>query len=186
MTNEPIETIEVDEEETLGEEMFQAIVAEHTILEVWDNIFQGAESESHKKINIEQAVAMLKAWDILKLNQLPHYRAKFYEHLDVLHTLLKERVEQDETCLEHAKDDAEWNREIYLQVSLDWNDYFDACDAEWDCTDEYAAPELAALADAASFAVTDNGLLGYLNHIGLSYSSDDVVNAKALRNGEED
>ena len=182
MSNELPENVEIDEDA----EIFQRITIDHTILEIWDNILESGQKEEELPVTFAVANHVVRSWPTLKYSDVPLYQGLFYSHLSELRSLLKTRIAEDISRLEHAQDDAEWNKDVYLDISLDWNEYFEGVERAWDCMSETAAVEVAALSEAANFTITERGLLGYLAQIGVEYEEADVTAAQLRRKNEED
>nr|DAL38065.1 MAG TPA_asm: hypothetical protein [Caudoviricetes sp.] len=185
MNEEPIEeTVEIAEP-TTEEKIFEALTLEHTLAEMWTNVLNGAGEESRKQLTMQQANGLTRQWPQLQMKDLIHYRDAYFRHLAACADLLKARVDADPEVLAHAEDDATWNRGLYLNIALDWNQYFDEKEEDWRTSMPNAAAELAGFVDAAQFLVSAQGLLGHLDQIGVEYTGSELSEARAARGMEE-
>lgn len=178
------ETVEIDEA-PLEEQVFEALTLDHTLLEMWGNVFEGAANDSLNPLSMQQANSLTRQWPQLKMKDLDIYKDAFYSHLAACAELLKARVDTDPEQLAHAEDDATWNRGTYLNLAIDWNQYFDEKEEGWSTSMPNAAAELAGFVDAAQFVVSAQGLLGHLDQIGVEYTSSELSEARSARGMEE-
>ena len=188
---EPEETMEIPDtpegiELDLGDKLNEdgTVNLSVTLLEIWLNIMEGAGKEAENtKLDMRTAFAIQQNWPSLKLNEIPGYQSRFYDHLAHLKLMLG--IEEESARLQHVEDDAEFNRDKYLEIVVKWMNYIDEQEAQWDLMDEQAMMNAAALMDAARFVLGGPGSLGgMLDQIGIDLDSDEIT-AENLRQKEE-
>ena len=147
--------------------------ATHTLLEVWTSVLGDIETMRTEAIGMAPAAQTLNAYPFLRLHHLSEFRERFYNHLLEYREVLAAEVATDPSCFKHVKDDAEKNREHYLNLLVAWQVLSLRHQEAWDHADKDAAAEFAAIAESTSFVVGDNGLIAHLGAVQFSLPAED-------------
>lgn len=180
---EIVETIEFDESTTPEPE---APPREYTMLETWREILSNVETMKDRRITMEDALQTLNNHPYLKLFDVPVHNATFYSFLSAAFDALNHEIESDPECLKRAENDAEENREHYLNLIINWGKIARQREETWDVTNPSSAPMLSGHIEAASFLMGSKGLLAHLGEIDFEYDEEDaqMVNA-AVQDDEQ-
>lgn len=147
----------------------------HTILEVWSKYLEPAESQRDERITPQWAIRVCQRHPGMEFSLMPEFQERFYGKLMEIEELLKEEIDSDPECLRHTtpEEDRELNALHYKNLLLVWQLRFVDWEKAWDCTDEHAAPELAAISEVHRMVFADDGIIAFLDNIKFEYTDDD-------------
>lgn len=181
MTLEAVETVELGTEETL--ELDPELT--HTLLEMWMSVLENIESEAMAPLRPADAMSLLQRWPILKMKDLVPYQSLYYSHLLEMRDIIAAQIDDKKEVYEHVEDDATYNRQRYVDIAMGWQLAIEDWEEEWTSEDEDAAIRLAALADVTNFTLSGMGLIAHLDQIGVSVTSEEMVEAKKKLQAKE-
>lgn len=147
--------------------------ATHTLLEVWSSILGDIETMRAEPISMASASQTLNSYPFLRLHHLSEFHKRFYDHLLEYREILEAEIATDPSCFKHVEDDAEKNREHYLNLLVAWQVLALQHQEAWDHSDKDAAAEFAAISESTLFVVGDNGLIAHLGAIQFPMSAED-------------
>ena len=159
----------------------------HTLLEVWSGVLDEIEKVQDDKFPIQQAVQLVQRYPEVSFRHVPEYVRSFSDKLREARDILRAEIESDAKCFEHVEDDAEANRSHYLNILLQWQLMVQDWEHAWDTTNLSAGVEVAAISEAHSFLLGEQGLVAHLGVIDFDFAPEDAeVIIQALQaNGEE-
>ena len=147
--------------------------ATHTLLEVWSSILGDIETMRAEAIGMASAAQTLNSYPFLRLHHLSEFHERFYDHLLEYRDVLEAEIATDPSCFKHVEDDAEKNREHYLNLLVAWQVLSLRHQGAWDHADKDAAAEFAAISESTLFVVGDNGLIAHLGVIQFPMPAED-------------
>ena len=147
--------------------------ATHTLLEVWSSILGDIETMRAEAISMASASQTLNSYPFLRLRHLSEFHERFYDHLLEYREVLEAEIATDPSCFKHVEDDAEKNREHYLNLLVAWQVLALRHQEAWDHADKDAAAEFAAISESTLFVVGDNGLIAHLGAIQFPMPAED-------------
>jgi hypothetical protein len=145
----------------------------HTVLEVWASVLSNIESNEGEHISPRYANSIVSNWPKLTFQEVKAYTLQYFAYLKALRELLSEVIAQNPSALENVENDAEDNREHYLELIGGWQELIERWELAWESTDPDSHVTLAALADATSFFVGSQGLVEHLSQIGFQFTDED-------------
>ena len=151
----------------------QAPELTHTILEIWQSILSNIEANEDEHISPRYANSIVSNWPRLKFQDVSTYTRQYFAFLKSLREILIEEIAKDPAALERVKDDAEENREHYLELIGGWQELIEQWEQEWNSDADDSHVTLAALADATSFFVGAQGLVEHLSQINFQFTDED-------------
>ena len=156
-----------------------------TVLRIWQEILGNIEESRQERISPTLAARVVRAWSNMTIQEVPQYWALYYDLLESARTRLHNVLSAHPDAIDQVENDAEENREVYLEVAFEWNDLLARMDEQWNCTDPEAHLQLAALTDVAGFLTGPNGLFDALSQpqVGFEFTEADQA-ALAKRLGE--
>lgn len=159
---------------------------DHTLLEMWRDVLSHIETEQEANIRPAEVLAILRSWPAMELKDISRFRTYYYEHLLEMRNALDKEIESDPEALKHVEDDAEYNREKYIRLILRWKRMIVHVEEAWDIDEEDAYAQMAAIAEASSFAISDMGLVAHLAQIGINPTEEERLAIEdKLRNESE-
>ncbi len=186
--NEPTESIEEPEELTEQDIADLEILngeppQYHTILEVWREVLQWAPGEAEKKVQAGWAAKMTQTYQQLKIQDMNTFRDLYFGKIVQLYNILLDEISTDKECLSYTdpKDDTTENAVHYKNLLLLWQTSILQWEIDWDCADENAHIEIAAIAEAQKIFFGENGIANHLSSVGFEYTeADQAVLTEAL------
>lgn len=172
-TNEELPELSKELQEEVDRELGQDPVLTHTILEVWASVLSNIEANEGEHISPRYANSIVSNWPRLTFQEVSAYTRQYFTYLKALRELLTEIIAQNPSALENVEDDAEANREHYLELIGGWQELIEKWELDWDSDDHGSHVTLAALADATSFFVGAQGLVEHLSQIGFQFTDED-------------
>jgi hypothetical protein len=144
------------------------------LLIVWEALLADIEGILAKKIPANVAAKVVASWPKLSFQDTAQYHVQYHELLLELRETLHQVILDNPDALQwRDTDDAEKNRQVYIDLLISWHLFFDAVEADWDATDEDSHIQLAALVDARTFVFSSMGLAGHLNAIGFELQDEE-------------
>ena len=145
-----------------------------TVLETWLKVLGTADiGDDEPKVSMQFASHLIRSYPELKFRDLKAVDARFREKLLDFRDILQAEVDGEPAALKRMATDAVDNRHLYLNAILGWQQSTVEWERNWDPSDENAAIEFAACAEAHRFALSPMGLLAHLEAIGLEFGPDD-------------
>lgn len=145
-----------------------------TVLETWLKVLGTADiGDDEPKVSMQFASHLIRSYPELKFRDLKAVDARFREKLLDFRDILQAEVDGEPAALQRMATDAADNRHLYLNAILGWQQSTVEWERNWDPSDENAAIEFAACAEAHRFALSPMGLLAHLEAIGLEFGPDD-------------
>ena len=145
-----------------------------TVLETWLKVLSTADiGDDEPKVSMQFASHLIRSYPELKFRDLKAVDARFREKLLDFRDILQAEVDGEPAALKRMATDAVDNRHLYLNAILGWQQSTVEWERNWDPSDENAAIEFAACAEAHRFALSPMGLLAHLEAIGLEFGPDD-------------
>ena len=151
----------------------QAPELSHTILEIWAQVLSNIEANEGEHISPRYANSIVSNWPRLKFQEVSAYTQKYFTYLKSLRELLTEEIAKDPAAFERVENDAEENREHYLELIGAWQERIEMWEQTWQSDAKDSHVTLAALADATSFFVGAQGLVEHLSQIGFQFTDED-------------
>lgn len=148
----------------------------HTVLQVWREILKHAGGEKDKKVTPGWAINIVSRHPIVELGQMNEFRTRYFGKLEEFFDILVEEIESDDECLNYSApdDDVENNSPHYKNLIFRWNVAILTWEQAWECTDEFAGVEIAAIAEAQRMIFEPGyGIVGYLDTVGFQFTEDD-------------
>jgi hypothetical protein len=170
---EDLPELPADLQAEVNAELGQAPELTHTILEIWASILSNIESNEGEHISPRYANSIVSNWPRLSFQEVSAYTRQYFTYLKALRELLSEVIAQNPSALENVADDAEANRELYLELIGGWQELIERWEQDWDSDDHGSHVILAALADATSFFVGAQGLVEHLSQINFQFTDED-------------
>ena len=145
-----------------------------TVLETWLKVLGTADiGDDEPKVSMQFASHLIRSYPELKFRDLKAVDARFREKLLDFRDILQAEVDGEPAALKRMDTDAADNRHLYLNAILGWQQSTVEWERNWDPSDENAAVEFAACAEAHRFALSPMGLIAHLDAIGLEFGPDD-------------
>jgi hypothetical protein len=151
----------------------QAPELSHTILEIWQSILSNIEANEEEHISPRYANSIVSNWPRLQFQDVKAYTLVYFSYLKALRLILTEEIAKDPAALERVENDAEENREHYLELIGAWQEQIESWEQNWDSDASNSHILLAALADATSFFVGAQGLVEHLSQINFQFTDED-------------
>ena len=146
----------------------------NSVLKIWQEVLVNADADRDQRISPRYANSIVSNWPKLGFGDVSQYHQRYFAHLIELRYILDEEIASDPKAFDHiGEDDAELNREHYINLLTEWQVRIAQWEAQWDVDDEHAAAELAAVADVTAFFVGPQGLVEHLSQIGMLYTDED-------------
>ncbi|MGV0949424.1 MAG: hypothetical protein ACOYB3_02040 [Azonexus sp.] len=164
----------------------------HTILEVWREVLKPARTERTAKITPQWANRIVSTYRGLEFADMVKFRDHYFDKIAELEDILLGEIETDDECLNVTKpeEDVENNSHHYINVLTNWQKTFLSWELDWDCTDDCAAAELAAISEVHRMFFDQNGITALLDQIKFEFSDNDrdllAAELQELRDSRED
>lgn len=151
----------------------QAPELTHTILEVWASVLSNIEANEGEHISPRYANSIVSNWPRLSFQEVRNYTHQYFTFLKALREILTAEIDKDPEALKRVENDAEENREHYLELIGAWQEQIEEWEQNWDSEALDSHITLAALADATSFFVGAQGLVEHLSQINFNFTDED-------------
>jgi hypothetical protein len=145
----------------------------HTVLEVWASVLSNIEANEGEHISPRYANSIVSNWPRLSFQEVSAYTRQYFIYLKALREFLTAEIDKDPEALKRVENDAEENREHYLELIGAWQEQIEKWEQAWDSDDHGSHISLAALADATSFFVGAQGLVEHLSQINFVFTDED-------------
>ena len=146
----------------------------NSILRIWAEVLKPAEQERYKKITPQWANRICNTYRELNFADVPKFRDSYFDKILELANILDLESATDDECLNVTtpEEDVQHNTFHYLNVLIDWQKALLSWELAWDCTDECAAAELAAISEVHRMFFDQNGLTALLDQIKFVMTDD--------------
>jgi hypothetical protein len=151
----------------------QAPELTHTILEIWAQVLSNIEPNEGEHISPRYANSIVSNWPRLQFQEVSAYTRQYFTYLKALREILTAEIDKDPAAFERVENDAEENREHYLELIGAWQEQIENWEQNWDSEASNSHILLAALADATSFFVGAQGLVEHLSQINFQFTDED-------------
>lgn len=162
-----------DLQKEVDRELGKAPELTHTVLEVWASVLSNIEANEGEHISPRYANSIVSNWPRLTFQEVKAYTLQYFAYLKALREILTAEIDKEPAALERVENDAEENREHYLELIGAWQEQIEKWEQNWDSTEPDSHVTLAALADATSFFVGAQGLVEHLSQIGFQFTDED-------------
>jgi uncharacterized protein with von Willebrand factor type A (vWA) domain len=170
---EELPELPADLQAEVDRELGQTQDLTHTVLEIWASVLSNIEANEGEHISPRYANSIVSNWPRLSFQEVSAYTRQYFTYLKALREQLTEVIAQNPSALENVENDAEANREHYLELIGGWQEQIEIWELNWDSDDHGSHISLAALADATSFFVGAQGLVEHLTQIGFQFTDED-------------
>lgn len=170
---EDLAELPADLQAEVDRELGQTPVLTHTVLEVWASVLSNIEANEGEHISPRYANSIVSNWPRLEFQDVSTYTRQYFTFLKALREILTTEIDKDPAALERIENDAEENREHYLELIGAWQEQIEEWEQNWDSDDYQSHITLAALADATSFFVGSQGLVEHLSQINFQFTDED-------------
>lgn len=143
-----------------------------TLLEVWREVLSNIEDSRDTRVGPAAANRIIGSWPKMTYGDIPHYHARYHDLLLEMRDILHAEIDAHPDALENIDDDAEDNRDRYINLLFEWQKKVIDWELAWDPADPNAAAELAAIADATAFYLGGMGLVDHLTQIKFVFDED--------------
>lgn len=179
MTNETAEQLTPEDEAAIIASLTEGDTPtlSHTVLEIWSEILSNLETEEKSRTSPVVATRIVRSWPGMQYRDIPRYWELYYTLMREMRDALMAVIRSDEDCFSHVEDDAEENRDLYLEVLFQWSDIVGQWEENWDLQSEDAVAHVAAIADCGAFFIGEQGLAAHLSQeqVGFRYTEEDRV-----------
>ena len=158
----------------------------HTVLEVWSNILANVEAVEKEHLPMQVASRLVNTYPGLVFQRLPEYVTMYSNCLREARDILTAVIESEPEALKRVEADGVDNHHLYLQMLVSWQQLQQEWENGWDCTAEDSAYSFAAIADAATFLLGNNGLISHLDSNKFETSEEDMASVHEILYGSEE
>lgn len=158
---------------------------EHTLLKVWQDVLSNGVKLSSDKASMAEAVRLVSMYDFLEFHDVETHRAMFYRFIEDARLIIDNIIEENPDALKNVEDDATENRELYLDVILQWSKLFYEAEQAFDSDSSNAAAAASSYLDAQAFLLGGKGLIQHLETIGFEYDEEDAELIRAGVYGDD-
>ena len=166
---EDVESILADAPETQEHKP----AAKRTLLEVWAKVLESIEAAESQQIPMPLAARIIASYPQIKVQEIQKYHRLYHGKLKALRSILLAEIATDEDCFKHVEDDAEKNHHHYLNLLVDWQRQIKEWESNWNSGATLAHVDMAAVADASSFFLGQQGLVAHLDQINFVFTDDE-------------
>jgi hypothetical protein len=147
----------------------------HTILEVWNEVLKPAVAERAVKITPQWANRITSSYREIDFRDVPAFRDAYFDKIEELAGILREEIEADPECLNLSspEEDIEFNSGRYMNLLVNWQKTFLLWELNWDVAADWAATELAAIAEVHRMFFDSTGLTSLLDNIKFEVTDSD-------------
>lgn len=165
----------VTDEQTIPEPSF------HTVLEVWREVLKPAADEALKPPAPAWGNKMVASYQEVKFAHLRILRDRYFGKIGELLDIVKAEIATDDDALSYdtPEEDAVENAHHYRNILLQWQLQILQWELEWDCEDEFAAVEIAAIAEVHKMFLGQQGLAAFLDNIKFEFTEADQAELSA-------
>ena len=156
----------------------------HPVLEVWREVLRPAATEATTKVTPQWASRIIQSYPQIQFADMNAVRDSYFGKILQLAKVLDLEIEEDDECLGYTtpEEDVEHNAHHYKNLLLNWQLAFLQWELDWDCTDDHAAVELAAISEVHKMFFGQNGITAFLDNIKFEFTeSDSAYLAEALQ-----
>lgn len=149
----------------------------HPILEVWREVLKPAAAEAKKRVTPSWAARITAQYKQLNIQDMATFQALYFGFIAELYAILNTVIDGDAECL-HAADPAEdlaLNAGHYKALIFAWQSTILGWELDWDCRDEQAHIELAAISECHKMFFGEQGITAFLDQIGFRFTDEDSV-----------
>jgi hypothetical protein len=172
-TPEELPELPEDLQKEVDRELGQTPELTHTILEIWASVLSNIEANEGEHISPRYANSIVSNWPRLTFQEVSAYTRQYFTYLKALREILTAEIDKDPEALKNVENDAEDNRGHYLELIGAWQSQIEQWEQDWDSDDHGSHVTLAALADATSFFVGQQGLVEHLSQINFQFTDED-------------
>lgn len=147
----------------------------HTILEVWRTILANAEEEKAHKVTAGFSNKIISSYVGIEFPDMRAYQDTYFDKVIELAGLVDMEIESDEHCLSYTtpEEDVAENSHHYKNIILQWQLCLVQWELDWDCGNDNAAIELAAISEVHKMFFGPTGITGYLDNIKFQFEDSD-------------
>jgi hypothetical protein len=144
----------------------------HTILEVWAKVLEPAHKEASAHITPQWTVRICGKYAEMRYRDMPVFRDRYFAKIAQLEAILLDQISQDDEALNQTtpEEDVEHNAQHYVALLTLWQVAVLSWEMDWNCEDEDAPAELAAISEVHSMFFGDLGLTALLDQINLEFT----------------
>lgn len=154
------------------------------LLQVWRETLKHAAGELDKRVTPTWAMRITSMYKELKISEMDVFKIKYFTYIDALYKMVLDEIESDSDSLKWftPEEDREENRPHYLALLTNWQLALLQWELAWQCTDEHAHVEIAAISEVHKMFFGETGLTAQLDAIGFEYTEADQENVAAALN----
>lgn len=164
----------------------------NTILRVWREVLAPAEEERKGRITPQWANRIVTSYQGISFQDVPDFQANYFDKILELAAIVDVEIETDPECLNlrTPEEDKEHNTHHYLNIMTNWQLAFLQWEMNWDCMNQFAAVELAAMSEVHKMFFDQTGLMSLLDNIKFEFTDADrdtlATAMNELRESQED
>jgi len=174
------ETIELPEKDAADVARLHAVPEDeapqfHPILEVWTKILEPAAGLRDSNPSPQWCSKIVGKYAGVTFADCLNIQRAYFDLLTQCRDALDWVISTDASALDRLtpEDDRIFNDVNYFNVLLLWQMTFLNYELEWDCTDQFAAAELAAIGEAHGALFGQLGVTAYLDNIQFQFGDAD-------------
>lgn len=147
----------------------------HTVLEVWREVLKPAAEEMKTQVTPTWAHRVVTSYPEIAFADLKEFQTRYFTKILELANILNHEINEDPECLGYAnvEEDSKHNGHHYKNILLNWQLQFLEWELEWDCIDEWAAVEFAAMSEVHKMFFGEQSITAYLESIRFEFTEDD-------------
>lgn len=147
----------------------------YPLLRVWREILAPASDPKVQRVTPQWATRLVSTHAGLTFADVQKVCDRYFERLGILTEILDAEIATDPNCLSYTtiEEDAELNRDHYLNLLMLWQQQFLLWELEWSCTADDAAIDIASADEVFRFFFGQTGITAYLDNIGFQFDEID-------------
>lgn len=149
---------------------------QRSVLELWHELFKSVETSASGRIIPQVAMRLLNVWPHLTFEEIPEYVRIYHEYLKEARDILEYEIDQtgvDSGFAFKEGEDDEHNHKHYLNLCLLWQQQAIQWENDWNISDPNAGARIAAIGDAHTFLLGQEGIVAHLATIGYNMTADE-------------
>ena len=146
-----------------------------TLLATWKELLSNIEASRDEPITIQLAARVLANWPKISVQEVAEYFEIYHELLLEMRAAFEIVLAAHPKAIKRVEDDAEVNRDVYIEILTEWQKTALGWELDWDVTAENAHIQMGAIVDATNFFLSQKGLVAHFDTIQLRFEEADSV-----------